>query len=177
MKKIAILALLILSACGGDTKGQLGLRKEGPDEFAVERKPKLEVPPSFKMRAPTPGEAPLNEVKPEDAARAALINSAPAEAGEKSEGENILLNKLGVAEADPQIKDTLRKEYNEEQDKGILEKIESISDNNLNKTLVDPEKEKERIETNKKEGKPITEGETPAKSINHDKSVIDKILN
>ena len=181
MKKLAIFTLLFLAACGGDVKGDLGLRKEGPDEFAVERKPKLEVPPSFKLRAPNPGEAPLNTENTSDTARSALLNSAEQTSTdpttEKSEAESLLLNKLGAAEANPDIKEQLKQEYTSEDDKGVIDKLQSLSDDNMEKTLVDPEKEKERIVNNQKEGKPITEGETPAKSINHDKSVIDKILN
>ena len=72
MKKLAICALLFLSACGGDVKGDLGLRKDGPDEFAVERKPKLEVPPSFKIRPPVEGAEPLNVTSPQKEAKEAL---------------------------------------------------------------------------------------------------------
>jgi hypothetical protein len=178
MKKYIIASLVLLSACSGDVKGDLGLRKEGPDEFAVERKPKLEVPPSFKLRPPAPGEAPLNVEKTSDTAREALINSDTTfTESEKSAGEDALLNKAGADAANPEIKDIIKQEYQEDQEKDILERLESISEDNREKTLVDPEKERERIVNNKKENKPITEGETPAKSINDDKTVIDKIFN
>lgn len=218
-------AALLLSACSGNMKENLGLKHDGPDEFAVERKPKLEVPPSFKLRPPTPGEDPLNTVTPRDSAREALVGkpdadtvatpatdesnavpltgtpqgaddaapapaatdgangassgnaAAPLAATPPSEGENALLKGAGASEADPAIRGVLKKEYNEEQDKDVIDKLRSLSDDNFDKTVVDPTKEKARIDENKKEDKPITEGETPAKSINNDKSVIDKIFN
>ncbi len=249
------MALLVaLSACSGNVKEELGLKREGPDEFAVERKPKLEVPPSFKLRPPAPGEEPLNVTSPRDSARNALIgeqpkpsesipalegvpstdplagltdatigantgltsDTAPADATptdttpsdttatdgasadkpateanpavtdapkqpepvvEKSEGENILLKNAGTESKDDNIRSTLKQEYKEEQDQGVLGTLETMSNNNFDKTVVDPKGEKERIDANKKENKPITEGETPAKSINHDKSFFEKIFN
>lgn len=265
----ALSLVATLTACGGDVKGQLGLRREGPDEFAVERKPKLEVPPSFKLRPPSPGEDPLNSTSPRDEARKALLGDGkeetpsettaetpaasaddplatldtslpplptttdpmddlkdssekisektelevvdptktssaaegpkdsglevvapdaaagtaetkkpePQPAAEKTEGENALLKKAGVDEKDDNIRSVLKKEYNEEQDQGVIGTLENISNNNFDKTIVEPAGEKERIESNKKENKPITEGETPAKSINHDKSFLEKIFN
>lgn len=247
MKKILLSALMAasLSACAGDVKENLGLRMDGPDEFAVERKPKLEVPPSFKLRPPTPGEDPLNNNSPRDAARDALLGTtekpktadasgealpntdplagltddfklsnpaddaaakpaedkievpaenpaevktestpeakaaepAPVAAAEKSEGENALLKSAGATDGDPAIRAKLKEEYREEQDVGVVGTLEKISNDNFDKTVVDPAAEKERIVTNKKENKPITEGETPAKSINDDKSVLEKIFN
>ena len=224
MKKYLFLSLLVLSACGGNVKENLGLTREGPDEFAVERKPKLEVPPSFKLRPPTPGEDPLNVSTPRDDARKALIGEQPAEtkpettaepasdaattetkpleivppattepadtgsnnaatsnimdlAPERTEGENLFLKNAISDSKDDNIRSILKQEYKQEQDQGVLGSLENLSNDNFDKTVVDPAAEKERIQTNKKENKPITEGETPAKSINHDKSVIEKIFN
>tara|TARA_B100000787_G_scaffold88555_1_gene65422 strand:- start:2066 stop:2527 length:462 start_codon:yes stop_codon:yes gene_type:complete len=42
-----ILILLLLNACGTIAKGLGGSKKEGSDEFLVEKKPPLVIPPSF----------------------------------------------------------------------------------------------------------------------------------
>ena len=243
-------ALTVLPACSGDVKDKLGLRTDGPDEFAVERKPKLDVPPSFKLRPPAPGEDPLHVSSPRDNARKALIgdgsdataaaetkaddvkvddknstlkpsdfkldeikidgspaadaaakpaptmaidapslDAAPAAEAPKAEikpqeptpsitaGESVLLKNAGADAKDNDIRQTLRKEYQEEQDPGVLDKLQNISGDNFDKTVVDPAAEKERISENKAANKPITEGETPAKSINNDKSFFEKIFN
>ena len=178
MNKFAfsLFTLVMLSACSGDVKGELGLRRQGPDEFAVEKRPKLEVPPQFKLRPPNPGEQPLNVEDPKDLARKSLID-APIVTGAKSESEENLLGKLGAEKANPNIRDVIKTEYDERQDPSVLDKIRQISDDNIEKTVVDAKKEKERIEENKKKNKPITEGETPAKSINDGKPILDKIFN
>jgi hypothetical protein len=168
--------LYALTACSGDVKGDLGLRKTGPDEFTVEKRPRLEVPPQFKLRPPTPGEEPRNVEHSRDVARKALVG-APSVSGMQSKGEETLLQRAGAEKADSKIKDVLRKEYKEQDDPSVLEKLRQISDKNRSKTLVDAKKEKERIEGNKKQNKPITAGETPAKSENDGKPVLQKIFN
>jgi hypothetical protein len=172
----SLCVLFLISACSGDVKGDLGLRKSGPDEFLVEKRPRLEIPPQFKLRPPAPGEDALNTEHTRDMARKKLI-SAPEVSGMPSTGEEVLLKNAGVEKADDNIKNIIRKEYDEQQDPTILDKIRQISDKNRLKTLVDPEKEKQRIEENKKNNKPITEGKTPAKSENDGKPVLEKIFN
>lgn len=179
MKKIslAVLASLSLAACGnGDVRDTLGMKIDAPDEFAVERKPRLEIPPSFQLRPPSAGEAPLNAVQTRDIARDKIIGSSTV-VTTGTPGEASFLNKAGVSAANPEIRGVLTKEYPATAELTTLESIRSISDDNIGQVLVDPEKEKERIEANKQENKPITEGETPTKSINDGKTVIDKIFN
>ena len=171
-----VIASCLLASCSGDVKKQLGMKRDGPDEFAVEKRPRLEVPPAFKLRPPAPGEAPLNAVETKDEALQKVLGTSGAPTATSSSGEKTLLGKLGVDKADSDIRKTLIQEYDSSQDKDVIDKIRSISDDNTNKTLVDAQKEKERIEENKKKDKPVTEGETPTKSINDGKSVIDKIL-
>jgi len=46
---ITLLTLMGLSSCSNDTKSQLGLRKDAPDEFVVVSNPSLRQPPSFEL--------------------------------------------------------------------------------------------------------------------------------
>lgn len=177
MKKFSLIsALLLLAACqGNDVKETLGMKIDAPDEFAVERKPKLEMPPSFQLRPPTPGEAPLNVADTRDMAKE-QITGVKHEVGANTPGETNFLNKVGATNSNPNIRGVLTQEYPANAEMTTLEKIRSISDKNVKKTLVDPDKEKQRIEDAKKNNKPITEGETPTKSMNDGKSVVDKIF-
>jgi len=167
------LSLPLLASCSGDVKEQLGLRRDAPDEFAVQRKPKLEIPPEFKVRPPQPGAEALYATEAREELKSSLIGDPVY--SDASEGESALLQKMKVQSANPEIRSVLRSEYGDS-DPDLLDRIRSISDDNNNKTLVDAEAERERISENKKEGKPVAEGEIPTKSRSEGKSVIDKIL-
>ncbi len=174
--KLIILIPFLLASCqGNDVKETLGMKIDSPDEFAVERKPRLEIPPSFNLRPPTPGEAPINAPDNRDLAKE-QITGLKHDAKTSSVGESSFLNKVGATSANPNIRGVLTQEYPATSELSTLEKIRSISDKNVQKTLVDPAKEKKRIEENKKNNKPITEGETPTKSTQDGKSVINKIF-
>ena len=83
----------------------------------------------------------------------------------KSSGEDILLQKSGAAGAKSSIRDVV------DQESAALAKENTSTVNKLlgkvgkkvdtPATVVDAKKESERIIQNKKEGKPVTEGETP----------------
>lgn len=168
MNKYLLVLPVFLFACGGDVKDQLGLRRDAPDEFAVERRPALDLPPAFKLRVPGEGEAEKIDVR--DEAQEILFGE-PVQAS-KSTG---FLGKLGVDEAQPDIRATLKDEYGVE-DPDFFERVRAISDDTINQTLVDAPKEKERIEENKKAGKSAAEGEVATKPAKGVGSVIDAIL-
>lgn len=51
MRKIVVLGLiLVLSACSGWGKKELGLSNRAPDETLVEQRQPLSVPPEFNVR-------------------------------------------------------------------------------------------------------------------------------
>ena len=166
-------ALFSLAACGGDVKETLGMRRDAPDEFAVERRPKLDIPPQFKLRPPVAGSNGQKESAIRDELRTQVLG-APTQAT-TGNAESVLLEKTGAQTANPDIRTIISKEYNDKEP-NLLERIESISDDTNNKTLVDADKERERISANKKAGKPITEGESAARSKSGTTSVLDKIL-
>jgi hypothetical protein len=105
---MAVSALaLTLSACG-NFKEAIGATKQSPDEFAIQTRAPLAVPPDFSLKPPTPG-AP----RPQDAdvslrARQALLGNAPARPA--TEGENALLANAGTDKADPTIRTELLSE-------------------------------------------------------------------
>ena len=170
------LSLTLLTACqGNDVKETLGMKIDAPDEFAVERKPRLEIPPSFQLRPPAPGEAPVNVADTRDLAKE-QVTGVKQTISADSAGEKAILNKFGATNANANIRSVLTEEYPKDSELSTLQKIRSVSDKNINRTLVDQEKEKARIEANLKAQKPVTEGETPTKSTQDGKSIIDKIF-
>lgn len=117
MKK-AILILScssLLAACGGDNnvRKQLGLEKEAPDEFSVVTRAPLEVPPDYTLRPPRPGADRPMEIQPAEQARQSVFGQTSEEvitsrsAQADSRGARALLQKAGVDEADPNIRDVL----------------------------------------------------------------------
>ncbi len=180
MRKInlVILLSLVLAGCGGGSaKEMLGMNTDAPDEFAVERKPKLDVPPSFKLRPPsTAAEKQENAADTRNEVKEKILGvpSVPIQTGDST--QDSFLKKMNANNANPDIRDVLTKEYPKTDDKDMLDKIRSLSNDNNEKTLVDAKKEKERIDNNKKDNKPLDQGETPTKSENDGKSIIDKIF-
>jgi hypothetical protein len=173
-RNLFIVALFFaLPACSGDVKETLGMRRDAPDEFAVERRPKLDVPPEFKLRPPLASEDGLKESQIRDELQANVLGSSTLSS--TGNAEAVLLEKTGAGAANPEIRKIISKEYGSE-NPDLLERIESISDDTTQKTLVDAEKERERISQNKKSGKAITEGESAARSKSGTTSVLDKIL-
>jgi len=99
---MAVSALaLSLGACSG-FKEAVGATKQAPDEFAIQTRAPLAVPPDFTLKAPQPG-AP----RPQDAdislrAQQTLLGNAPARPA--TEGENAFLAQAGAEKADPKIR-------------------------------------------------------------------------
>lgn len=105
---MAVSALaLSLGACSG-FKEAVGATKQAPDEFAIQTRAPLAVPPDFSLKAPQPG-AP----RPQDAdvslrAQQALLGNAPARPA--TDAENSLLAQAGTEKADPKIRSELMTE-------------------------------------------------------------------
>ena len=96
MRKVALTALALtslgaLSACGGN-KGVFG--RAGPDEFAVQRRAPLVVPPDFALTPPRPGAPRPQEADSSTQALQAMFGG-PAS---RSAGQRALLNQAGTAD-------------------------------------------------------------------------------
>ncbi len=98
---VLLLAGVSLAGCQ-NTKQALGLTKVVPDEFRVVTKAPLVVPPDYALRPPAPGEPSPEELRPESAARLAMLNERNAT--ERSEGEKLLAQRAGADRADPLIR-------------------------------------------------------------------------
>lgn len=120
--------LVALSACN-KTKQTLGLtRQEGPDEFSVMERAPLSVPPDYALRPPRAGTFEGNNVPAQAQARRIILGSetegdtAPAAA---SSATDLVLQKAGADQAQPNIRATLDKETTvlSTQNKTVAEKL------------------------------------------------------
>ena len=162
---------LSLAACGGGgLKDALGYGKDAPDEFSIVTKAPLVIPPDFALRPPQPGAPRPQEanMQPSVAAQAALTGGAAggtaAPAGE-TPGEQALLQQTGATEADPRIRQVVNAETSSlvEKDKGFADDVIFWKQNiPSDERLVDSQAERQRIQQNSAEGKPVTAGETPS---------------
>lgn len=171
MKKIILLMTLgltvsTLSACS-KTREQFDFSKKAPDEFAVITRAPLEMPATLDLPPPRPGIARPQESSPESQAQETLFGETQKQkpVTKITSGENILLQKTGATQADPNIRNVIDAETAEviKDNTSTFDKIMGKAGKKIDApaTIVDPIKESERIIQNKNAGKPITEGETP----------------
>jgi hypothetical protein len=88
----------LLSACGGNWKQAIGIEPTSPDEFAIESRAPLTIPPDFNLRPPTPGTARPQEVSSASKAQGVIDNAGPGAPGQQASGT---LHYSGGSVADP----------------------------------------------------------------------------
>lgn len=155
------LAALLLAACS-ETKQDLGLGRNPPDEFAVLERPPLSMPPDYTLHPPRPGAPRPQSIDATQQASEAVFGDASARAGTASDGEKALLDAAGASKADPNIRETVDRETAQ---KVVASPhlVERLTNWNADKpaTTVDAAAEAERIKNDKEKNKPVTEGATP----------------
>ena len=77
------LSLLILPGCS-DLRLALGMDRVGPDEFAIESRAPLLIPPDFDLRPPQPGTPRPQEVTAAERARRVIDSAGPGEPGKQA---------------------------------------------------------------------------------------------
>ena len=82
----SILGLVLLPGCS-DFRVALGMDRVGPDEFAVESRAPLTIPPDFDLRPPQPGAARPQDVTSAERARKAIDTAGPGEPGKQARAE------------------------------------------------------------------------------------------
>src|SRR5580700_2692951 len=73
----------LISGCS-DLKKAIGLERSTPDEFAVESRAPLTMPPDFNLRPPQPGAARPQEKSSDQQARQAIEQAGPGEPGKQA---------------------------------------------------------------------------------------------
>lgn len=161
-KYVAVFMLALLcTGCGGSIKEQLGLEKESPDEFAVMTRAPLEVPPSLTLPPPQPGAPrPQEQTAIKQAETALLGESTQTRSETTSSAEDSLLQKAGAGAADPNIRSTVNQETEnlENRNEVAVQKLFNLTTGNKSSsaTVVDADKELERIRAQKEAGQPLT---------------------
>jgi hypothetical protein len=74
---------LLLSGCG-DFRRAIGFDRSGPDEFAVESRAPLTIPPDFDLRPPQPGAPRPQEGTAAEKARKVIDTAGPGEPGKQA---------------------------------------------------------------------------------------------
>ena len=163
-------AVLGLAACE-NTKKQFDFSKKAPDEFAVVKRAPLEMPPTYDLRAPKPGAPRPQEIATDQMAKQSVLGESAmkqiATENGVSQGEAVLLQKTGAANANPAIRaavDQETKELGEEEMPGI-DHLRRMVGKHVDppSKVVDPVAETNRIKTNKAQGKSVTDGKTISK--------------
>lgn len=177
--------MLALTACEG-LREQFGLTKKAPDEFTVVKKAPLVLPPDFALRPPEPGAPRPQEPQPEQAARSALLGTppnrvagrqptlAPAPApnarvnapdlpASRTAGEVALLRQANADAADGGIRSVVDRETSAlaDKDRSFTDRLIFWQETPPAGTLIDAQKEAQRLRENAAIGEPVTAGETP----------------
>jgi hypothetical protein len=101
---VAAMSLLAACSSGGNWKQALGIEPTSPDEFAVESRAPLTIPPDFDLRPPAPGTARPQEVSSASKARGVVDNAGPGTPGNQASG-TLHYQGTGVADPNAQIAD------------------------------------------------------------------------
>jgi hypothetical protein len=159
---------LSLSACG-DTKRQLGLEKQAPDEFQVVSRAPLSAPPDYNLRPPAPGTVRPQEGTTSDRAKAAMLSTSKRQAqpqlerGGRSSGEMAILKQAGAQDQTPNIRTIVNEETLAiaEREKSFTEKMMFWGKPAEHGEVVDAAKEAKRLRENQALGNDVTDGNVP----------------
>jgi Protein of unknown function (DUF3035) len=82
---ISLIVILSLPGCS-DLRQAIGLDQTGPDEFAVESRAPLTIPPDFNLRPPEPGAPRPQEVTAAQKAQKLIDTAGPGQPGKQESG-------------------------------------------------------------------------------------------
>lgn len=167
----ALGAVMSLGACA-DVRKAAGWDKAPPDEFRVQSRAPLSLPPDFGLRPPTPGAPRPQEGTPTDQARSAVTGSrAPArntspnavQRSTSSPAEQALLSRVGADRVDPTIRETVNREASQlaDAERSFTDRLIFWRDPPPPGTVIDAEREQQRIRENQALGRSTTDGDTP----------------
>jgi hypothetical protein len=165
-----VVGVLALAGCSSnDMERSFGLTQAPPDEFTVTTHAPLEVPPDLSLRPPDPGAPRPQELTPTRAAEATLVpqsalqpdSPAPEPVSQMSPGEQALLASAGPAPP-PGIRIAVDQEAAKEASSHALtDELMFWKTPKPPGTVVDAEKEAQRLRTNAALGESVDHGDTP----------------
>lgn len=153
-----------LGACS-EARDVFSFGQSAPDEFAVVSRAPLAIPPSYSLEPPRPGAPRPQEGTSSDRARSAMTGGEQAQTGtvaSASAAEAMLLSRAGAAEADDSVRDAVdRAAGSVSGDENFVQRVLFWQGQSSRETIVDPEREAERLENAQREGRPLGEGQIP----------------
>ena len=167
LKFILFIKLLFLFSCTG-VKEKIGIINKSPDEFQVFEQKPLDVPPNFELRPPIDGDKVITDSKDENIIFNEEVNTNESLTIE----DEVLLISIGDKDSDTDIREVINDENSIRKiEKPLLDKILDFDPilevNKEEDNELDPNAEKERIDSLKEEGKLIDAKE--------DKIIIDEL--
>jgi hypothetical protein len=171
----------MLAACArGTVQNALGMGKRSPDEFAVVSRAPLILPPDYGLRPPGSEESRPGVDTPSERARASLtggetqqqpaapdrevVSAAFDDHGEAvSSGERALIAEATTAPTDPEIRRHIAEENMQlaQVESELFTRLVKWNQPDTLSVAVDPVAETERLRSNRAQGKPATEGDSP----------------
>jgi hypothetical protein len=94
---VCVVTGMLVSACS-NWKQTLGIEPTSPDEFAIESRAPLTLPPDFDLRPPQPGAPRPQETSVTSRAQGVIDNAGPGSPGQQASGT---LHYAGTNLADP----------------------------------------------------------------------------
>jgi hypothetical protein len=156
-------ALLSLAGCSSSVERAFGLVRDTPDEFTVETRAPLSMPPNFSLNPPEPGAKRPQELTAQQAAEASLAPEAVlgGSNGPQTPGQQALVQAAGPA-APADIRQQVASEQSLDQPResftGSLMFWQSPPPPGA---ALDAVAESQRLRENAALGQPPTEGNTP----------------
>ena len=92
---VSLAGVLLLAGCS-DFKKSIGLEQGMPDEFAVESRAPLTIPPEFDLRPPTPGAPRPQEKSADQQAKDVMAEAGPGEPGNKASDFRLRRTEAGL---------------------------------------------------------------------------------
>jgi hypothetical protein len=162
---LAISACALLGACSGnDLTRTFGLTRDAPDEFQVTTRAPLSMPPDFSLRPPRPGAPRPQETSQRQQAEEALVPQVALGTGvsaDTSPGQQALVQAAG-----PSAPADIRRKLDQEgaldvPDRPFTDKLMFWQSPPPAGTVLDPEKEAQRLRENAALGQSPEQGDTP----------------
>jgi hypothetical protein len=183
-------ALLLILAVGIGVSGceatrkAFGLGKAAPDEFQVVSHPPLSLPPDYNLVTPQPGEPRPQEPSASATAETTLLansssSTVAADSGNASPGEQALLSEAGADKADPNIRETVNQDATAEREASndLIEKLIFWRATPQPGTIVDPQKEQQRLQQDAALGQPATAGGPTPTIVRKKPALLEGIFN
>jgi hypothetical protein len=177
---VSIATLCVLAGCArGTVQNALGIGKRSPDEFAVVSRAPLILPPDYGLRPPGSEESRPGVDTPSERARASLTGgeSQPPAAPDRevvsatfdehgeavTSGERALIAEATTVPSDPEIRRRIAEENMQlaQVESELFTRLVKWNQPDTLAVAVDPVAETERLRTNRAQGKPATEGDSP----------------